>query len=915
MGLLSWLRQDSQLKKMVLIVVFIALFLDHMLLSVVVPILPSYLYGSDPTAIITPLNSSGSAVSPPVVRSHSNRSACFAHPHQHPAPTSDSVVAPVLPDSNCSEAGSQLDDVNIRVGLLLASKSTVQLICNPFIGPLTDRIGYHIPMCAGFCIIVFATTLFAFSSSYVLLLLARSVQGVAGSCLSVAGMAMLTDTYKDEKERGRAMGISFSGLALGLIGGAPFGSVMYQFVGKMSPFLVLAVIAVLGGGLHSLIFQPSRVQTEMEKGTSLLTLLKDPYILIAAGAICFTTFVIAVIEAALPVWMMKTMHASKWQLGIVFLPDSVSYLIASNIFGHLSQKHRGSWLCACIGMIVAGITTICFRFSKNIYHLLVLNAFIGFSVGMVDSSIMPLMGTLVDLRHRPVYGTVYAIADVAICIGFCVGPAMTGPIVASIGFPWLMGIIGAVNIIFAPLCIFLLTPTQPEERLLQNMEEHVDHAKVTNGLDVLHILSPENCDIDILDNGTTIEDFMDIKTKELARQGNEEPFFVANLDSMFKRHLKWLTSLPRVKPYYAVKCNNTPAVVQTLRALGTGFDCASKGEIQLALSLGVAPDKIIYAHTTKPRSHIKYACAHGVNMMTFDSEDELLKISICHPKTKLILRIAVDDSKSLLRLNLKFGAKMASVARLLERAAELDFDVIGVSFHVGSGCTECASFKQAIADARQVFDIANLMGFQMSLLDIGGGFSGREDFQVKFEEFSEVINGALEKYFPPDSGVQIIAEPGRYYVESAFTLAANIMARRVVTDEMEELCNSEENSPERIMMYYLNDGVYGSLSCLINDAAHTAVEPYLRRTVDSSEKKYRTVIWGPTCDCLDKVTDSYLFPELQVGDWLFVDHMGAYSVSLTTDFNGFERAHIYSVVTAEIWQALKLSNTYDIIHD
>ncbi|XP_068587619.1 synaptic vesicular amine transporter-like [Cebidichthys violaceus] len=297
------------------------------------------------------------------------------------------------------------------------------------------------------------------------MLVARSVQGVGGSCLSVAGMVMLADEYKDNKERGRAMGISFTGLTLGLIAGAPFGSVMYQFVGKMAPFLVLAVIAVLAGGLHALIFKPSRAQAEMEKGTPLLTLLKDPYILIAAGAICLTTLVIAIIEAALPIWMMKTMCASKWQLGTVFLTDSISYLIASNIFGHLSQKYNGSWLCAFIGMILAGITTISFGFSKNIYHLFVLNAIVGFSVGTVDSSIMPLMGNLVDLRYVPVYGTVYAIADVAICIGYSVGPAIAGPTVASIGFPWLMAIIGTVNIIFAPLCIFLVSPSRQEEHL------------------------------------------------------------------------------------------------------------------------------------------------------------------------------------------------------------------------------------------------------------------------------------------------------------------------------------------------------------------------------------------------------------------------------------------------------------------
>ncbi|XP_070778925.1 ornithine decarboxylase-like [Enoplosus armatus] len=397
-------------------------------------------------------------------------------------------------------------------------------------------------------------------------------------------------------------------------------------------------------------------------------------------------------------------------------------------------------------------------------------------------------------------------------------------------------------------------------------------------------------------------------------QDSEEPFYVANLDSMLKRHLRWLTNLPRVKPFYAVKCNNTPAVLKMLSALDTGFDCASKGEIQLALSLGVTPDQIIYAHTTKPLSHIKYACAHGIDTMTFDSEEELLKISLCHAKAKLVLRIAVDDSESLVKLSSKFGASLVSVGMLLERAEELGLEVIGVSFHVGSGCTGSLAFKKAIAAARYAFDIATLLGFQMRLLDIGGGFSAIGEFEYKFEEFSEVINGALDEFFPPDSGVQIIAEPGRYYVESAFTLAANVIAKRVVEDDMDQRCDVEKNSPNRVMMYYLNDGVYGSLSCIMFDPAHSNLEPYLHRAVESSEQRYRSIIWGPTCDCIDKVTDGYWIPELHVGDWLLIDNMGAYSVSVSGDFNSFERAHIYPVVTAETWHALNLTHTYGISH-
>ncbi|XP_054464235.1 ornithine decarboxylase-like [Anoplopoma fimbria] len=444
------------------------------------------------------------------------------------------------------------------------------------------------------------------------------------------------------------------------------------------------------------------------------------------------------------------------------------------------------------------------------------------------------------------------------------------------------------------------------------MEDNAGHAPVNMKGSVVHVLPPENCDIDILDNGRTIRDFMDTKMKELGSAGIEEPFYVANLDSIFEMNLRWRTNLPRVRPFYAVKCNNDAAVLRMMSALDIGFDCASKGEIQLVLSLGVTPDKIIYAHTTKPVSHIKYACTHGVDTMTFDNLDELLKISLCHTKAKLVLRIAVDDVASKVRLSLKFGARLESVGKLLGRAKELGLEVIGVSFHVGSGCTEALAFKEAIADARRVFDMGNMLGIWMRLLDIGGGFSGREDCQAGFEEFSKVINKALDEFFPPDSRVQIIAEPGRYYVDSAFTLAANVIAKRVIADDMNEHSDGENNCPERIMVYYLNDGVYGSLSCLINDAAHTTVEPYLYRVVESSEQRYQSVIWGPTCDSIDKVTDSCWMPELDVGEWLLIDNMGAYSVSLSTDFNGFERAHIYPVVTAETWSTLNLSDIYNL---
>lgn len=137
-------------------------------------------------------------------------------------------------------------------------------------------------------------------------------------------------------------------------------------------------------------------------------------------------------------------------------------------------------------------------------------------------------------------------------------------------------------------------------------------------------------------------------------------------------------------------------------------------EIQLIQSIGVPPERIIYANPCKQVSQIKHAASSGVQMMTFDSEVELMKVARAHPKAKLVLRITTDDSKAVCRLSVKFGATLKTSRLLLERAKELDLAIIGVSFHVGSGCTDPETFVQAISDARCVFD----MGVSLVLLSL-----------------------------------------------------------------------------------------------------------------------------------------------------------------------------------------------------
>ncbi|NWZ57365.1 chromaffin granule amine transporter [Haliaeetus albicilla] len=476
-----WLAAGRASRRLVLVVVFVALLLDNMLLTVVVPIIPTFLYTTEyegtngsvapartepaPPALKAPLFSSmfsyfdnttvtvlGSTSTEELVNGTESSRLPQPPPSSPPVP------------SGCPEGEEFLAKENVRVGLLFASKALIQLVVNPAVGLLTNRIGYHIPMFIGFTIMFLSTVMFAFSGTYTLLFIARALQGIGSSFSSVAGLGMLASVYTDDFERGNAMGIALGGLALGVLIGAPFGSVMYEFVGKSSPFLVLAFLALLDGALQLCILQPSKISPESTKGTPVSTLLRDPYILIAAGALCFSNMGVAMLEPTLPIWMMQTMCSPKWQLGMAFLPASISYLIGTNLFGILANK-MGRWLCSLIGMAVVGVSLLCVPLAKNIYGLIGPNGGLGFAIGMVDSSMMPTMGYLVDLRHTSVYGNVYAIADVAFCMGFAIGPSTGGAIVRAIGFPWLMIIIGVINIAYAPLCWYLRNPPAKEEKI------------------------------------------------------------------------------------------------------------------------------------------------------------------------------------------------------------------------------------------------------------------------------------------------------------------------------------------------------------------------------------------------------------------------------------------------------------------
>ncbi|ONM26941.1 Ornithine decarboxylase [Zea mays] len=352
-------------------------------------------------------------------------------------------------------------------------------------------------------------------------------------------------------------------------------------------------------------------------------------------------------------------------------------------------------------------------------------------------------------------------------------------------------------------------------------------------------------------------------------------FHVFHINTVVDLFSAWRRGLPDVRPYYAVKCNPEPALLGALAALGAGFDCASRAEMEAVLALGVPPGRIVYANPCKPEPHLEYAAGAGVSLATYDTEDEVAKVARCHPGCQLLLRLkAPDGGVSGGDLMNKYGAHAHEVAPLLRAAQRAGVGVAGVSFHVGSPVSRVDVYRGAIQAARAAFDQAVALGMPpMRVLDVGGGFTAG----AAFDEAAAVIRDALDRSFRDlRPCVEVVAEPGRYFATTAFTLAARVIGRRARGAARE---------------YWIDDGVYGSLNNVLMD--HKAPRPRpLASCPRPGEETYASTVFGPTCDSQDKVVTGYQLPEMSVGDWLVFDDMGAYSTSAGSRFNGFDSSEI-----------------------
>jgi ornithine decarboxylase len=360
------------------------------------------------------------------------------------------------------------------------------------------------------------------------------------------------------------------------------------------------------------------------------------------------------------------------------------------------------------------------------------------------------------------------------------------------------------------------------------------------------------------------------------------PLFVVDHAVIRANYAEFGQFLPRAQVYYATKANPDPAIIRTLYAIGSSFDVASIAEFNLVYEniRNLSPEarqefiwnKVVYSNPIKDRRTLEELDQYKP-LVAFDNSEEIQKIRKHAPHAGLTLRIRVPNTGSMVELSSKFGASPAEAVDLIALASDAGLTVEGLGFHVGSQCNNFDNYVQALATSASVMEEAEARGFPLKLLDIGGGFPVQYDPHVRpFRELANILSEELDRLFP--KSMEILAEPGRFIVGTGATLVAEVIGK-------------SERDGKRC--YYINDGIYHTFSGILFDHCQYQIKAF------KEGPEYLSAVFGPTCDALDTISQAEALPELDLGELVYSENIGAYSHASSTCFNGFPPAQVVHI--------------------
>ncbi|MSP89579.1 MAG: type III PLP-dependent enzyme [Alphaproteobacteria bacterium] len=362
----------------------------------------------------------------------------------------------------------------------------------------------------------------------------------------------------------------------------------------------------------------------------------------------------------------------------------------------------------------------------------------------------------------------------------------------------------------------------------------------------------------------------------------ETPCLVVDLDAVADSYLQLTGLFPEAQVFYAVKANPASEVIQRLNTLGSGFDVASPGEIDLCLGQGASAARMSYGNTIKKERDIAYAYERGVKLYAFDSESELEKIKRAAPGARVFCRVLVDCGGAEWPLSRKFGCSPEMAADLLRRARDYGLDPYGVAFHVGSQQTDLKQWDAAVGLAARVFTVLREANIDLRMVNVGGGFPARYRSEIPtLKRYAGAVTRAMTKHFG-NNLPQVVIEPGRSMVGDAGIIQSEVV-----------LISTKDYGEDKRWVY-LDVGKFSGLAETMDEAIK-----YRIRTPHDGGETGPVVIAGPTCDSADilyEKTEYQLPRALKAGDKVEVLSTGAYTSSYSSvGFNGFAPLRTYCI--------------------
>ena len=361
----------------------------------------------------------------------------------------------------------------------------------------------------------------------------------------------------------------------------------------------------------------------------------------------------------------------------------------------------------------------------------------------------------------------------------------------------------------------------------------------------------------------------------------EAPVFCFSAPELTARARTFLDGFPG-EVAYAVKSNPGPHVLKTLAAAGVAvFDVASVEE--MADVRAAAPRAVLHYHNpVKSRAEIARArFGFGCTRFAADDEAEIAKIAEVVGSTSGI-GIAVrfrlpSHGASAHDFSSKFGATPEEAVELLRQVVALGFAPV-LTFHPGSQCTDPAAWARHIEVAAGIVSRA---GVRLAALNVGGGFPWRyrDGVAPPLAVVFAAIEAAAVTAFRGDAP-RLECEPGRGLVAGSTSLLTRV---KLVKGKRGEA--------------FINDGVYGGLMEVAQAPALAPPHRVIRNgAVIAAADLKPFVVYGPTCDPLDRLPGELLLPaDLREDDYIEFGALGAYGAATATCFNGYKPAQALDV--------------------